>query len=61
MEPEDFNAADWARLTKSERVAKCKRLAVQAEQIGQHRIAKQWRDLADEIQNFGRDQQPRVS
>ena len=60
MEPDDFNAVEWAHLTKSERIAKCEKCAVVAEQMGQPHIAKQWRELAREIRNFRPDPQARV-
>ena len=46
----DFTSSKLAKLPKKERIAKCQQLASQAEKLGQHAIANQWRQLAAEIE-----------
>ena len=59
MEP-NFNAADFSRLTPSERAKYCRQMAQEAERLAEAasppvrsayvNLAKQWAALADEIE-----------
>ena len=50
----DFASKQWNRLPERERVMKCQQWAQEAEHIGFHAIAKQWRQVAAAIEAAGK-------
>jgi hypothetical protein len=46
----DFASKQWTRLPGKERAMKCQQWAQEAEHIGFHGIAKQWRQAAAAIE-----------
>jgi hypothetical protein len=57
MRPE-LSAEDWNRLSTQERIKRCLQYAQEAERFGQPAIAKQWRDVANEIAAVGQSARP---
>lgn len=51
----DFNStsAQWAKMSKAERLALCERYALEADRLGHKAMAADWRKLAKEIDVSG--------
>jgi hypothetical protein len=45
----EFSPEDWKNFSTQERIKRCLKYAEEAERLREPAIAKQWRDLANEI------------